>query len=129
MAKHEPQRTRLSKTEWRMMNHCWRLGKCTARQVYDASLAEQERDYQTVKTLLDRIAAKGYLTVEKLGPLCLYEPQVKRREVVSEAIEEFVDTVLNQALHPLVVHLSEQEDLTEDDLEALRKIVERQGEG
>jgi len=113
------------------MNLCWRRGKATARQIYEDSLARRRRDYRTVKTLLDRIAAKGYLRVEKLGPLCLYTPRVSRREATSRAIREFVDVVLDRTLAPLFLHLAEQEDLTEEDLAALRRLVDgdREDEG
>lgn len=116
---------RLSSTEWRIMNLCWRLGKSTARQIHEASLEERKRDYQTVKTLLDRIVKKGYLEMEKLGPLCLYTPAVERQAATTGAIDEFTETVLDRTLAPLFVHLAEREDLSEEDVRALRELVEQ----
>ena len=106
----------LSKTEWWIMNLCWRLGKSTARQVHDAALEERTRDYRTVKTLLDRIAAKGYLKIDKVGPICLYSPEVGRGQAFREAVAEFVDTVLDHTVAPLYVHLAEQEGLSEAEI-------------
>lgn len=117
-------RSRLSKGEWLLMNICWRRGQATARQIFDDSLKRRERDYRTVKTMLDRMAAKGYLEIEKLGPLCLYTPLVNRRETLSEAISEFVDIVLDKTFSPLLVHLAEEESLSEEDLASLRKLVD-----
>ncbi len=121
-------RSRLSKGEWSLMNICWRRGQATARQIFDDSLERRERDYRTVKTMLDRMAAKGYLEVEKLGPLCLYTPLVNRREALSEAISEFVDVVLDKTFSPLLVHLAEEESLSEEDLASLRKLVDSREE-
>ena len=120
------ERPPLSKTEWRIMNHCWRLGKATARQVWERSLEQHDRDYQTVKTLLDRITAKGYLQVEKLGNLCLYTPTVERRAAAGEAVQEFVDVVLDKALAPIFVYLAEKEDLSQEELETLERLLERE---
>lgn len=116
---------RLSRAEWTLMNICWRLGKSTARQVYDESLDRQERDYQTVKTLLDRIAAKGYLKIEKLGPLCLYTPIVPRSAALGTAIEDFTRTVLDNTLAPVFVHLADSGRLKEAELDSLRELLRR----
>ena len=119
----EPQR--LSRTEWTLMNICWRLGKSTARQVYDESLGHRERDYQTVKTLLDRIAGKGYLKIEKLGPLCLYTPIVRRSAALAAAIEDFTRTVLDNTLAPVFVHLADSGNLRQEELDSLRELLRR----
>ncbi len=116
---------KLSRSEWKLMNICWQLGKATARQVYEQSLAEQQRGYQTVKTLLDRIAAKGYLQTEKLGPLVIYTPAIGRRTALSAAVGDFVDTVLGRSLAPLCLHLADQEDLSDAERATLETLVER----
>lgn len=108
------------------MNLCWRLGRSTARQVYEASLEEQERDYQTVKTLLDRITAKGYLSMEKMGPLCIYEPRRRRGEALTQAIDDFVNVVLDRAPQPLVSYLAGREDLGDEDRRRLQEILSKQ---
>lgn len=113
----------LSRAEWQLMNLCWRLGRSTARAIYDASLAFGERDYQTVKTLLDRIVAKGYLSMEKVGPVCVYVPKKRRAAALRSAINDFVDTVLDRTPQPLVAHLAERDDLDDDDLALLRSIL------
>lgn len=107
------------------MNICWRLGKSTARQVYDESLGHRERDYQTVKTLLDRIAGKGYLKIEKLGPLCLYTPIVRRSAALAAAIEDFTRTVLDNTLAPVFVHLADSGNLRQEELDSLRELLRR----
>lgn len=113
----------LSKTEWSIMSICWRLGKCTARQVYEDSLQQKRRSYQTVKTMLDRLADKGYLERERLGPLWLYKPAVSRSKLVGRAVENFIETVLDNTFAPLLVHLARRTHLTEDELQELKELV------
>jgi BlaI family penicillinase repressor len=115
----------LSKTEWTMMNFCWRLKKATARQIHEASLAERKREYATVKTMLDRIAAKGYLAVERVGPIKVYRPKVGRRKAVGAAVEDFVDNVLERSLLPLYLHLSQRDDLSEEEIAFFRRQLEK----
>ena len=115
---------RLSRGEWALMNLCWKRGRATARQIYEDSLNRQQRDYRTIKTMLDRMASKGFLEMEKLGPLCLYTPAVPRREALAGAIHDFFDVVLDRTLSPLLLHLAGEEKLSEEDLATLRRLVE-----
>lgn len=113
----------LSKAEWLVMNECWKQGRCTARQIFDQAPSRKSWSYQTVKTMLDRLTAKGYLRCDKLGPLCLYEPAVARAGVVSRSIEAFRETVLGTTLVPLFAHLA-SERLSEDEIASLKKLID-----
>ena len=114
----------LSKTEWRLMNICWRKGRVSARVIYEETLREKARGYQTVKTMLDRLVAKGYLRREKFGPIWLYEPAVPRAAVAAREIESFVGTVLDNTVAPLFAYFAGKEKLSRKELEELRKLVE-----
>jgi predicted transcriptional regulator len=113
----------LSRSEWLLMNICWRGRKLTARQVYDEVAARRDWEYQTVKTMLDRLVQKRYLRREKLGPLCLYQPVTPRTKAVGGAIESFVDTVLDNTLGSLFVHLAKGRKLKPEELEELKRLV------
>lgn len=117
------ERAKLSKAEWTLMNLCWEMGRATAREIYDASLKLKKRDYQTVKTLLDRMAAKGFLKVEKQGPLCMFTPAVRQSSAVSGAIKEFISTVLDDTLAPLFVHLARERRLSDEEIESLKQLI------
>ena len=122
--KHSKPRRPLSKTEWTVMLLCWRLGRATARQVYEAS--DGRRDYRTIRTLLDRIAAKGFLRLGKLGRLSVYTPAVRRQRAFSEAVAEFVDNVLERSVTPVYLHLAERDDLSEEEVRFFRHQLEKE---
>jgi BlaI family transcriptional regulator, penicillinase repressor len=114
----------LSKTEWNIMNICWKKGRASARVIFDETLLEKQRSYQTVKTMLDRLTEKGYLRREKFGPIRLYTPAVARSAVLAREIESFVGTVLDNTLAPLFVHFAKKEKLSREELDELRKLIE-----
>jgi BlaI family penicillinase repressor len=118
----------LSKAEWLLMKICWGQDKSTARQVYEEARKQRKWEYQTVKTMLDRLAGKGYLRKEKLGPLCLYQSKVPQSKTTAKAIESFVDTVLDNTFAPLFAHLAKGKKLSDEEITSLRKIIEQQGE-
>ena len=121
-------RSDLSRTEWTIMNICWEKGKASARVIYEETLKDKKRGYQTVKTMLDRLVMKGYLEREKFGPIWLYNPAVPRPKVISREIETFVSTVLDNTFAPLFAHLAEKEKLSRDEIEALKKLIEEHEE-
>jgi BlaI family transcriptional regulator, penicillinase repressor len=114
----------LSKTEWYLMNICWRRGRSSARVIYDETLDGKQRGYQTVKTMLDRLVGKGYLRREKFGPIWLYQPTVTRASVSSREIETFVSTVLDNTVAPLFAYFAGKETLSAEELDELRKLIE-----
>ena len=115
----------LSKGEWSIMNICWKKGKSTARVIFDESIKKKRREYQTVKTMLDRLEVKGFLKREKFGPLWLYEPTISRAKALTNAIDFFVDNVLDNTLTPLFAHFVNKEKLSADEIKALEKLIEK----
>jgi BlaI family penicillinase repressor len=114
----------LSKSEWLIMNACWARKNLTARDVHQVVAAQREWEYQTVKTMLDRLVEKGYLRREKVGPISVFTPAVPRIRAVRRAIDGFIGTVLGNQLAPLFAHLAGGEKLSDEELAALKKLVE-----
>ena len=116
-------RNNLSKTEWSLMTICWEKGLVSARVIWEETLKEKKRGYQTVKTMLDRLVGKRFLNREKFGPIWLYNPAVPKAKVVEREIDTFVSTVLDNTVTPLFVHLAEKENLSQEEIEALKKLI------
>ena len=114
----------LSKTEWSIMNICWEKGQASARVIYEETLKEKKRGYQTVKTMLDRLVKKDFLAREKFGPIWLYNPIVPRSKIIAREIETFVSTVLDHTFTPLFVHLAGKEKLSQEEITALKKLID-----
>ncbi len=115
----------LTRAEWVIMKSCWAKGKCTAREVYEEVIRQKDWQYQTVKTMLDRLVGKGYMRVDKIGPICLYEPAVSQNKVLSKALDTFVGTVLDGAFTPLFAHLAKGRKLNDSEIASLKQIIER----
>ena len=118
----------LSRTEWSLMKICWLKGQSSARDIYEETLKQKKRGYQTVKTMLDRLVGKGYLEREKFGPIWLYKPVVPRSKVIAREIDTFVNTVLDNTFAPLFVHLAGKEKLSREEIETLKKLIEEHEE-
>ena len=119
---------KLSKTEWSLMKIFWVKGESTAREIYEETLKVKKRGYQTVKTMLDRMVQKKYLEREKFGPIWLYKPAISRARILKAEIETLADNVLDNTLVPLFTHLTDKEKLTPEEIEALKKLIEKHDE-
>ena len=76
------------------MRICWGLGRASVRQILREDLKKRTRDYRTILTFVGRMAAKGYLEVEKEGNTNYYTPALPQAEGLQREIERFLDEVV-----------------------------------
>lgn len=85
---------RLSRSEWEIMQICWRLGRCTVRQVLKEDRHRPKRDYRTILTFMSRMANKGWLRTEKEGNVNYYAPAIAQEKAVTREIKRFLSEVV-----------------------------------
>jgi predicted transcriptional regulator len=78
----------------------------------------------TILTVMERLRQKGYLARIKEGGLFRYRPQSEPADVMREVVHDFVENRLAGSLTPFVAYLAEAQNLTDEELAALRKIVD-----
>ena len=101
----------------------------TAGEVVDAVAAGQAWAPRTIKTLLNRLVQKNAVEVTVDGRRYLYRARVARDAVVRRESRSFLSRVFGGAVAPAVVHLLEHSDLTPQEIEHLRQILERESKG
>ena len=113
----------LPDSEFAVIESLWASAPQTAEDVI-TSLGET-RGWQpsTVKTLLARLVKKGALRYERDGRRFLYWPAWERDAYVGAASRNFLDTLFNGHLTPLVAHLSRHRALTAADRKALGELL------
>jgi predicted transcriptional regulator len=115
----------ISKTEWTVMEALWPLGRATTREIYERLKDSGESwSFSTVKTLLLRLEEKGVVAGSKFGRSVTYEVRVKRPTALKRAFDRFLDQFTGGSISPLASYLAEAKELSEEDLAALREIVE-----
>ncbi len=78
----------------------------------------------TVLTVMERLRRKGYLARRKQSGVFKYTPQVSQPDLLKRLVEEFVQKTLGGSLTPFVAYLADSTDLTETELDALRRIAD-----
>lgn len=117
-------RPAIAKSELEIARIVWDLGQATVRQVADALPKDRNLDYWTVQTYLRRLAAKGYLATRREGRSNVYLPRVRRHQVVREVVEDFLKRTFDGEALPLFQHLIHDRGLSNDEIDALQKILD-----
>jgi len=110
----------LTEAESRIMAVLWVRGEVTVKDVTDALAAEHNLAYSTVLTTIRIMTQKGYVDFRKEGRAHIYRPVLSRDGAQKKALGSVVSSLFGGSPRNLAQHLVEDEQLTLDDIEALR---------
>ena len=114
----------LTTQELALMKIVWRRRTATVREVYEDLRETRRIAYTTVMTMMNVLAAKGYVTRTKDERAFRYRPAQQERTVVTSMVREFVKRVFDGASRPLLLHLSKDRNLTAKERQELRRLIE-----
>lgn len=115
----------ISEAEWEVMSVVWESSPRTASEVADALCDRMQWHPKTVKTLLGRLVRKGVLRYRQEGNRYLYRPAIPRERYVRQESQSFVDRVFGGLATPMLLHFVKHSELTEDEIEELREVLEQ----
>ncbi|MBL9148212.1 MAG: BlaI/MecI/CopY family transcriptional regulator [Phycisphaerae bacterium] len=103
----------------------WDFGPQTVREVME-HLHERGRKvaYTTVLTFMTRLEQKGLVRSDKNDQAYVYRAKVTRESVTRSRVRQLLDQLYDGAAGPVLVHLIENEKLTGDDVQTLRKLID-----
>ena len=121
-----PAKTTLTDQELEIMKTVWELNRpATVRDVYEALLKQRKVAYTTVMTMMNILETKGYLKKTQQDKAYVYRPAEAKSKVVRGMVRDFVKRVFNGSAEPLLMHLVEEEDLTEAEIARIARMVRK----
>ncbi len=117
----------ITAAELRILKVLWRLKPATVRDVREALEAETPDDppaYTTVMTLMNQLAGKGVLDVDKDRQPFVYQPVVRRDQVLADRLRQFVRTVFDGQAEELVLRLVDECELSAEDIRRIEAKIE-----
>lgn len=120
-----PSNETLTGREAQVMDAIWRLGEATAEQVREA-LPEPLHD-STVRTLLRVLESKGYVRHEARGKAYVFFATIGRAKAQGSALREVLARFFGGSAEDLVLRLIEEDHLTPEQLDELRRGGPRRG--
>lgn len=112
---------RISEAEHAVMEVLWDESPLTAQDV--AERVARDWSANTVKTLLGRLLAKKIVAHEEDGRRYLYRPLVERADYVVGESRRLIDRLFGGKLTPLVAHLAERDELTDEDIAEIEALL------
>jgi predicted transcriptional regulator len=113
----------LTESEWAVIKAVWQLEPCPAPTVQEHLAGQRDWSVSTVRTLMERMAAKGLLTSEKLRNLTLYRSAVSRQQAQLGELRYALKNAFDGALTPMVQCLLESERLDSGQLDQLEALI------
>jgi len=113
----------LTEAEWSVIKAVWETEPCTAPAVQERLFKPTGWHYSTVRTLMDRMVAKGVLTAKKAGKLTIYQSAVTRAQAQSGELFYALKHAFNGALTPMVQCLLDSKDLNTAELAELESLI------
>ena len=115
---------RLTPYELELMDVIWDLGEASVQDVCDA--LPRDLAYTTVMTTLSLLVQKKkVLKRVKNGRAYIYQPVVSREEVSRSMLGQIKQVLLKNSLPSLMLNLLEEENISADDINALKEAIRK----
>jgi BlaI family transcriptional regulator, penicillinase repressor len=115
----------LSGVEQLVMDYVWAAGPASAEAVRESVARQHAMKDSTVRTVLRRLEAKGYLRHKVAGRTFLYRATHGRQNIAARAVRNIVERFCGGSVEQLLVGMVENEVLKPEELERLaRKIAQ-----
>ena len=120
---------RLGELQKAVMEAVWELGEATVQQVRDRVKREPLPAYTTILSVMQKLEKAGWLTHRASGRSYVYLPIRSRQEAGATSLRGFIDRVFRGDRLLLFQHLLADENLSNDDLKALKIMIDRRRKG
>jgi BlaI family penicillinase repressor len=115
----------LTEAEWEIMKVVWEKQPCSAGTVQEKLVKSRDRAYSTIKTTMDRMVEKGFLTIERIRNLQLFRPRISEVDAKRGELRKMLKRAFDGALTPMMQFLIEHEGLSKEQASHLRKLVNK----
>ena len=114
----------LSPAQREIMEIVWERGEVSARDVRAVVSRQRDVARNTVRTLLERMEEKGWLTHREDGRTYLYAATQPRQATIGQRVVEVLDTACGGSPETLVTALLDYRGLTDSELRRIRAMLD-----
>ncbi len=113
----------LTEHELEIMQVVWQRPTVTVRDVYEELLKRRKIAYTTVMTMMGILEQKGFLKKNQGEKAYVYRPAQPKSKVVGSMVNDFVSRVFDGSAKPLLMHLVENEHLSQEELDEIARLM------
>ena len=114
----------LTSLELKVMNLLWDREKAFVKELIEAWEESPKPAYNTISTIVRILQEKEYVGHETKGRSHQYHPVVSREEYQKRHVRNVLNNVFAGSVSTMISSLVGQEDLSDNELDALRKMID-----
>lgn len=112
-------------TELAILDVLWDRGACEIREIVEAVYDQHSAAlHATIKSLLERLADKGFVECDRSGFAHKFSAIIDRESYVGQQLQKLADSHFAGSLAPMLLTLIDRVTLSRKERDAIRKIVE-----
>jgi len=115
---------KLTKAEEEVMHLLWEVGRGTVSDLLD-QCAEPKPPHSTISSVVRILEKKGFVDHKAYGKTHEYFPIVTKEAYGSRSLGDVLRNYFDGSVSRLVSHLAEEEKLSAEKLEALRRLLDQ----
>ena len=119
---------KISESEWEIMKVLWEKSPLTANQIVEILSPIADWKPKTIKTLINRLVNKGVLNFKKSGREYHYFTVLEQSLCIRAASKSFLQRVYGGALCPMLANFLEDHQLSPEEIEELKNLLEKRKE-
>lgn len=116
---------KLTPTEEELMNHLWKLKRAYMKDLLEC-YSEPKPATTTISTLLTRMQDKNFVGYGTTGKLREYFPLVSKENYFAKHIQGLIKNFFNDSPAQFASFFTKKAEMTQDELEALKEIIDDQ---
>ena len=113
----------ITEGEWTILQAVWDCQPCAAPDIQEHLASDKHWSYSTVRTMMDRMAAKGLLQTEKVRHITVYRPALTRAQAQRHELWQTLKRAFNGALTPMLQCLLDSGSLSANELAEMEKTI------
>lgn len=115
----------LGRVQLVIMQILWERGSATAREITEAINQNEACAHSTVQTLLRGLEEKGAVRHEARERTFVFYPLVAEHEFKRGATRDVLQRVFGGSVSGLVAHLLKEENVSREEIEEIRKLINK----
>ncbi|MXQ54208.1 penicillinase repressor BlaI [Shimazuella alba] len=116
---------KISEAEWEVMNVLWKKAPLSANEVIHSLQEQTDWKPKTVRTLLDRLAKKKAIGVNKDQKIYTFFPLFSQDDCQHAEAQSFLKRIYGGTLKSMLVQFIQEDSLSEEDIKELRSILDK----
>lgn len=126
MTPRDAERRTLTELQQAILDFIWEHGPATADQVRQAIGPKHRLKDSSVRTLLRRLEARGYVTHRTEGKVFLYRAKVHSRTVAASVVRNIIQRFCAGSAEQFMLGMVDEKILSREEIRRLAKKLEKQ---